>query len=73
MEYLQGNAGFADSEVLCREKGFPHAFPRAVLLAGWDHEALVGAIKSLQAEDCLRAKGLKRKKWDCRSRSQPSR
>ncbi|CAK9019145.1 unnamed protein product [Durusdinium trenchii] len=41
VEYIEANSGFPDSEVLCREKG-------------WDHEALVGAIKSLQAEDTNR-------------------
>ncbi|CAJ1372656.1 unnamed protein product [Effrenium voratum] len=50
IEYIEANGGFEDSEKLCEEKG-------------WDHETLVGAIKSLQSEEQITAEASKREGW----------
>lgn len=50
VEYIEANSGFEDSEILCREKG-------------WDHDALVGAIKSLQSEEQVTTEAMKREGW----------
>jgi len=49
-EHLKGNDTIADSERLANEKG-------------WDHDVLVGAIKSLQAEEQVVATAMKREGW----------
>mmetsp|Transcript_41266 Transcript_41266/g.76785 ORF Transcript_41266/g.76785 Transcript_41266/m.76785 type:complete len:499 (-) Transcript_41266:46-1542(-) len=50
IEYLEAQGSLQDSEALCQEKG-------------WDHEVLVGAIKSLQAEEQVTAQPIKREGW----------
>eukprot|EP00440_Ansanella_granifera_P015029 gb/GFBE01016336.1/.p1 GENE.gb/GFBE01016336.1/~~gb/GFBE01016336.1/.p1 ORF type:complete len:505 (+),score=162.63 gb/GFBE01016336.1/:1-1515(+) len=50
IDYLKANSSIADTEALCKEKG-------------WNHDTLVGAVKSLLAEEQVTATSMKREGW----------